>query len=110
MGYFLDASFQAEAYYRFVGGAQVLASLLLLRPRTTLLGTVMYFQIILNIAIIAWMIEFEGTRIITLLMASGCLFLLGWDCGRLSMMLIPRTEGDSVPAGQGLQHSGGGLC
>ena len=91
VGYFFDAFFQASEFYVFVGLAQVAAGLLLLWPRTATLGAVLYFPIILNIAVLTWAIGFTGTRWITALMALASLWLLAWDYDRLRAIL-PRRE------------------
>ncbi|PAP76442.1 hypothetical protein [Rubrivirga marina] len=90
VGYFFDAFFQAGEFYWAVGLAQVAAALLLLWPRTATLGAVIYFPIILNIAIITNAIGFEGTGALTILMALACLWLLVWDYDRLRAILPTR--------------------
>ena len=45
VGYFFDAFFTASVYYQFVGAAQVCAGVLLLLPRTSLLGALIYLAI-----------------------------------------------------------------
>ena len=92
VGYFFDAFFQADAFYRYVGVAQVLAGLLLLAPRTATLGAVVYFPIILTIAVVTLSIGFKGTWVITLLMTLACLYLLLWDYDRLKGLLPVRLE------------------
>lgn len=87
VGYFFDAFFQAEEYYVFIGLAQVAAGLLLLFPRTALLGAVLYFPIILNIAVITWSIGFQGTWVLSLLMTLASLYLLVWDYGKVRALL-----------------------
>ena len=91
VGSFFEAFFQAHAFYVFVGAAQVLAALLLLWPRTATLGAVLYFPIILNIAVITLAVGFEGTWVITVLMTLACLWLLVWDYDRLRV-LLPRRQ------------------
>ncbi len=93
VGYFFDAFFQAGELYLFVGLAQVAAGLLLLWPRTATLGAVIYFPIILTIAIITNAIGFQGTEQITVLMTLACLWLLVWDYDRLKAILPTRTSG-----------------
>ncbi len=96
VGYFFDAFFQAGAFYSFVGWGQVIAALLLLHPRTATLGAVMYMPIITNIAVITVAIGFEGTWVITILMALGCVYLLAWDYDRLRQILPVRPRGSTV--------------
>ena len=65
MGQYLEALHHTEYYYTFIGIAQIIIALLLLIPRTSLLGAIMYFPIILNICILAYAVRFEGTRVIS---------------------------------------------
>ena len=92
VGYFFDAFFQAQAFYVFVGVAQVTAGLLLLWPRTATLGAVLYFPIILNVAVITVAVGFTGTWVITILMTLACLWLLAWDYDRLRAILPARRR------------------
>ncbi|MEZ4703363.1 MAG: DoxX family membrane protein [Rhodothermales bacterium] len=82
IGYFFEALYQSGFYYRFIGLAQVTAALLLLIPRTTALGAVVYFPIILNIFIITVSLHFTGTPYITGLMLLASIFLLCWEYDR----------------------------
>ena len=100
VGYFFDAFFQATEFYVFVGLAQVVAALLLLWPRTATLGAVLYFPIILNIAVVTVAIGFQGTWLITILMTLACLWLLVWDYDRLKAILPSRRAG-----GAGVQRA-----
>jgi hypothetical protein len=61
-------------------------ALLLLVPRTALLGAILYFPIILNICVLAYSVRFEGTRITTLMLLAN-VFLLVWDYDRLKHVL-----------------------
>src|SRR5690348_12524236 len=58
VGFFFEAMYRTGFYWRFIGFAQVLASLLVLIPRTATLGTVCFFPIILNIFIITISLDF----------------------------------------------------
>jgi hypothetical protein len=49
-------------YYKFIGVGQLTLALLLLVPRTALLGAILYFSVILNICVLAYAVRFEGTR------------------------------------------------
>ena len=93
VGAFFHGFFQAGAYYQFVGWAQVAAALLLLIPATATLGAVLYTPIILNIAIITVAIGFQGTQVLTVLMALACVYLLCWDYDRLKGLLPARRRG-----------------
>lgn len=87
LGQYFDALHLTGYYYTFLGISQVGVALLLLIPRTALLGALLYFPIILNICILAYATRFEGTRI-TSLMVLACMYLLCWDYGRLKYMLL----------------------
>ncbi|MHC5023484.1 MAG: DoxX family membrane protein [Planctomycetota bacterium] len=87
IGYFFDALYQTGFYWRFIGGCQVLAALLLLVPRTTTLGAVLFFPIILNIFVVTVSLQFRGTPIITGLMLLATVYLLWWDYDRLKPIL-----------------------
>ena len=86
LGHYLEALHLTGYYYTFVGIIQVTAALLLLIPRTALLGAIIYFPIILNICILAYAVRFEGTRITTLMVFAN-LYLLCWDYARLKYIL-----------------------
>lgn len=62
LGHYFDALAQTGYYYTFIGIAQVLIAVLLLTPRTALLGAVMYFPIMINITILTYAVRFDGTR------------------------------------------------
>jgi hypothetical protein len=63
-----------------------MTAILLLIPRTSLLGALMYFPIITNICVLTYATRFDGTRLITM-MVLACLFLLVWDYDRLKPIL-----------------------
>lgn len=79
MGAFLEAIFHTGYYYTFVGVMQVLAAILLLIPRTALLGAFIYFPIILNICILSYAVRFDGSMFTAPLMVLACLYLICWD-------------------------------
>src|SRR5258705_9436396 len=82
LGHYFDALFLTGFYYTFIGTAQLIAALLLLIPRTALLGAIIYFPIILNIFVLTHATRFDGTRIVALMLLAN-LFLLVWDYDRL---------------------------
>lgn len=95
LGHYFDALHLTGYYYTFIGIAQVLTALLLLIPRTALLGAILYFPIILNICVLAYATRFEGTRITTLMVLAS-LYLLCWDYDRLKYILpFKSTQTDS---------------
>jgi len=82
LGHYFDALLLTGFYYTFIGVCQIIAALLLLIPRTALLGAIFYFPIILNIFVLTYATRFDGTRIVTLMLLAN-LFLLVWDYDRL---------------------------
>jgi uncharacterized membrane protein YphA (DoxX/SURF4 family) len=100
LGHYFDALFLTRYYYTFIGVGQLTAALLLLIPRTALLGALLYFPIILNIWVLASATRFYGTRL-TSLMLLASLFLPVWDYDRLKHVLPLRQVVDDhhVPIG-----------
>src|SRR4026208_1740539 len=86
LGHYFDALHLTGFYYTFLGVGQLGTALLLLIPRTALLGAMLYFPIILNICVLTYAVRFEGTRIATLMLLAN-LFLLVWDYDRLKHVL-----------------------
>lgn len=87
VGFFFEAFYQTGGWYRFVGFCQVMAAALLLIPRTATLGAVIFFPIILNIAIITISAGFQGTWVITSLMLLANLYLICWDYDKFKAIL-----------------------
>src|SRR4051812_28511875 len=65
LGHYFDALKQTGSYYTFIGIVQIITAILLLIPRTSLLGALMYFPIILNISVLTYATRFDGTRAVT---------------------------------------------
>jgi uncharacterized membrane protein YphA (DoxX/SURF4 family) len=86
LGQYFDALLNTGYYYTFIGVGQVIVALLLIIPRTTLLGAISGFPIILNICVLTYSVRFEGTRIATFMLLAN-LFLLCWDYNRLKSIL-----------------------
>ena len=86
LGHYFDALAITGFYYTFIGTAQLITALLLLIPRTALVGAIFYFPIILNIFVLTHATRFDGTRIVTLMLLAN-LFLLVWDYDRLKYAL-----------------------
>jgi uncharacterized membrane protein YphA (DoxX/SURF4 family) len=100
LGHYLEALYYTEYYYTFIGISQLAIAVLLLIPRTALLGALMYFPIILNICILAYAVRFEGTRITTLMVLAN-LYLLWWDYNRIKYILpFKQVKEDGYPAGE----------
>ncbi len=90
VGFFFEALYRTGFYWNFLGLAQLTAAILLLIPRTTTLGAVIYFPIILNIFLITVSVGFQGTPFITGPMLVGSIFLLAWDWHRLRGIVTAR--------------------
>lgn len=93
LGHYFDALYLTGFYYRFIGVSQLTAALLLLIPRTALLGAILYLPMIINICVLAYATRFEGTRIATLMLLAN-LYLLGWDYARLKYILPLASSSD----------------
>lgn len=93
LGHYFDALHGTGFYYRFIGVGQLTAALLLLIPRTALLGALLYLPIILNICVLTYATRFEGTRIATLMLLAN-LYLLCFDYARLKYVLPLASSSD----------------
>jgi uncharacterized membrane protein YphA (DoxX/SURF4 family) len=82
LGHYFEALQLTGSYYTFIGIVQLITAVLLLIPRTALLGALLYFPIIVNICVLTYATRFDGTRIVTM-MVLACLYLLIWDYDRL---------------------------
>ncbi len=82
MGFYLEALHTTGYYYTCIGIAQVTAALLLLIPRFSLLGAILYFPIILNITLLSLSLRFDGSLVSSPLMTLACLYLILWDFHR----------------------------
>lgn len=94
LGHYFDALYLTGYYYTFIGITQIIIAILLLIPRTSLLGALMYFPIIVNICVLTYATRFDGTRLNTMMVLAS-LFLLIWDYDRLKYILPfkqPETE------------------
>ena len=96
LGHYFDALHQTGYYYTFIGIIQIITAVLLLIPRTSLLGTLMYFPVILNICVLTYATRFAGTRIVTIMLLA-CLFLLIWDYKRLKYILSLKQPEPTPP-------------
>lgn len=91
MGAYLEALHHTGFYYPFIGVAQVLAAVLLIFPRTALLGALLYLPIIVNIWILSYAVRFEGSFVTSPLMVLANLYLLAWHYDKLRF-LVPFTR------------------
>ncbi|MFN8343522.1 MAG: DoxX family protein [Spirosomataceae bacterium] len=87
MGNYLEALHHTGYYYTFIGIVQVTAALLLLIPRTAVLGAFLYFPVILNICILSLAVRFDGSLLSSPLMVLANLYLLCWYYDRWKYIL-----------------------
>ncbi len=97
VGFFFEAMYQTGFYWRFIGATQMLAALLLLWPRTALLGALLFAPIIVNIHVITSSVGFVGTPVVTGLMLLAVTYLLVWDAHRLAPLLPGQPAVWGVP-------------
>lgn len=96
LGHYFDALQLTGYYYTFIGVAQLITAILLLIPRTSLLGALMYFPIIVNICVLTYATRFNGTRLNTMMLLAS-LFLLLWDYDRLKHILPLKPQKTDAP-------------
>lgn len=90
VGHYFNALYQTGFYYEFIGWGQLFAAVLLLFPRTAHLGALMFFPIILNIAVLTSSVGFAGTNYITALMLLAATYLVCWDYDRLKAIFFSK--------------------
>ena len=87
MGSYLEALHHTGYYYTFIGVAQVLAAILLLFPRTVLMGALVYLPIIVNIWVLSYAVRFVGSYVTSSLMVLANLYILAWHYDKLKYIL-----------------------
>ncbi len=87
MGSYLEALHHTGYYYTFIGVAQVVAAILLLFPRSVLVGALLYFPIIVNIWVLSYAVRFVGSFVTSPLMVLANLYLLAWHYDKLRYIL-----------------------
>ena len=90
-GYF-NALYNTGFYYEFIGWSQIVAAILLLIPRTSHLGALMFLPIIINISVLTLSVGFRGTWLITIMMWLAATFLVGWEYDRLKPIVFWSRE------------------
>lgn len=83
VGFFFEALYRTGFYWNFLGLMQLFAGILLLIPKTSFFGALIYLPIIINIFIIVLSMHFTGTPYIAGLMLVANLYLLFWDYKKL---------------------------
>jgi len=88
VGHYFNALYQTGFYYEFIGWAQLAAALLLLFPRTSHIGALMFLPIIVNVAVLTTAVGFKGTWVLTILMSFAATWLVAWEYDRLKPILF----------------------
>ncbi len=92
VGAYFNALYNTGFYYEFIGWSQLIAALLLLIPRTSHIGAMMFLPIIVNIAVLTSSVGFVGTWLITILMAFAAAWLVAWEYDRLKPIVFSTRE------------------
>lgn len=92
VGAYFNALYNTGFYYEFIGWSQIVAAVLLLIPRTSHIGALMFLPIIVNIAVLTSSVGFVGTWLITLLMAFAAAWLVTWEYDRLKPIVFRTRE------------------
>lgn len=92
VGHYFNALLQTGFYYEFIGWSQITAAILLLIPRTSHIGAMMFLPIILNIAVLTSSVGFVGTWVITILMSFAAIWLVAWEYDRLKPIVFQTRE------------------
>lgn len=87
MGAFLESLYHTGFYYPVIGFFQVIGALLLLIPRTTLIGAFIYLPIIFNIFILTISVRFDGSLLTSPLMLISVIYLICWDYSKWKNLL-----------------------
>lgn len=96
VGAYFNALYNTGYYYEFIGWSQLIAAVLLLIPRTSHIGAMMFFPIIINIAVLTNAVGFVGTWLITILMAVAGLYLVAWEYDRLKPLIFRNRKDRTV--------------
>ena len=88
VGHYFNALYDTGFYYEFIGWSQLIAACLLLIPRTSHLGALMFLPIIANIAVLTCSVGFKGTWLITIFMGLAATYLVSWEYDRLKPIIF----------------------
>ena len=92
VGHYFNALYDTGFYYEFIGWAQLTAAILLLIPRLSHIGAMLFLPIIANIAVLTTSVGFVGTWLITILMALAATYLVAWEYDRLKPIALWTRE------------------
>ncbi len=95
VGHYFNALYQTGFYYEFIGWGQMIAAILLLIPRTSHIGALIFLPIIVNIAVLTSSVGFAGTWLITIFMSLAGIYLVAWEYDRLKPIVF-RTREDTT--------------
>ena len=94
VGHYFNALFQTGFYYEFIGWSQIIAAILLIIPRTSHIGALMFLPIIINITVLTCSVGFKGTWLLTIFMSLAATWLVAWEYDRLKPIIFySRSEG-----------------
>ena len=88
VGHYFNALLGTGYYYEFIGWSQLIAAILLLIPRTSHIGALLFFPIIVNIAVLTNAVGFAGTWLVTIFMSLAGVFLVTWEYDRLKPIIF----------------------
>jgi hypothetical protein len=88
VGHYFNALMGTGFYYEFIGWSQIVAAVLLLIPRTSHIGALLFLPIIANIAVLTTSVGFQGTWVITILMGLAATYLVAWEYDRLKPIIF----------------------
>jgi len=101
VGFFFEALYRTGLYWRFIGFGQLAAGILVLIPRTSTLGAILFFPIVANIFVITLSMPFAGTPVVTGLMLLASFFLLCWDYDRVEALFFSAMRAEDRWGGPG---------
>lgn len=92
VGHYFNALMGTGFYYEFIGWSQIIAAILLLIPRTSHIGALMFLPIIVNIAVLTNAVGFVGTWLLTIFMCFAGAYLVAWEYDRLKPIVFYNRE------------------
>ncbi len=92
VGHYFNALMDTGFYYEFIGWSQLIAAILLLIPRTSHIGAMMFLPIIANIAVLTCSVGFQGTWLLTIFMCLAAIYLVAWEYDRLKPLIFFNRE------------------
>ena len=92
VGHYFNALMGTGFYYEFIGWSQIIAAILLLIPRTSHIGALMFLPIIVNMAVLTNAVGFVGTWLLTIFMCLAAAYLVAWEYDRLKPIVFYNRE------------------